>query len=905
MIYDEEHRTHFRPPSPIDKFHRSSLDRYLSNLERSQLSLVAAPAGFGKTCALAQWYFSLKESKFRCAWLTVSDSDNDPINFTKNLFEALSLEMPETKSAVSGVLDLTGSDQLFSYFRQRVSLALESVIYLFLDDLEVLQEPVAIDFLLKVVENSDNKIHFIMAGRTLEHLPFINLGLVRRTLCLGTAELKLNVPEAVELFASDNRQSWSKEFVEQLVSHTDGWMMALLAAKYQAEANRDPDQDARVSLASSADLQDYLVSEVLDHLDADMREFLLKISIVSEVNGDLANILCERGDGWGQLERIHQKNLFLSAADERQQWYKLHSLFREALLLCLRREFDAKFIQKLHERAAIWFWEKKRFHKAFFHAAESGNLGVAADWLESLGGWRLILRDGASILRSVQARFPEDFFEKSPSLIMSLMYIELKSGNVAKARKLFSDMENNSKGFSRWPAKPDHRDFADEALIMDIYIASYENTFVSAKKLQKLRDLQPSVACEDRSLGAFVDTLLCFHLTHAADFRSALDIGERALRHFLAEKSSYSVAFLRLLNSRALFAVGRMSEAENELKICADSTKNMVGPEARLLSNSAIFRAQIAYERNELDDASAFLQLAEPISLDTDNWYDSFETYFSTKASIAVLRSDSSTVNEVMAAAEEIAIYRNIPDLSERMKLRRLRIALIYNDLVKAEHLFDNLVNNGQKEKTDRLLGRYIDAVRLVGLSRYRIVNDDIDLAIESLRKAIAEASKFKWFMIETKLRVLLSAALWKGGKESDSVNELDEVVTLTLFENFKRTFVDESIILKPVLVEAVSRVSGYRTNRLKDARLNELKNLARGEVTRIKKSKESQKGFLTAKESEVVPLLAQGYSNKEIAQRLDVTENAIKYHLKNIFAKLTVHSRQDAILALRNSRLI
>lgn len=900
-----ERLTRYSPPHIPGQFHRASLDRRLEQVRSSRLTLVEAPPGYGKTSALIQWFETLREAGGEPRWLTLATSDNDPATLAQSLLDALLPGAGIAIGSASEVMGRTDPDTLISALREKLNRLSGKQVYLFIDDADTLSDPDAAELLGAMLAEGPVPSHTILAGRSLHHFPATRHRLAADVAAFDADDLKFDVEEAVAFFATDREQQWSRKYVADLVAQTDGWMMALLAIKHRAARDR-PVDPGHLLFATSAELQDYLSGEILDRLDEDARNFLLDISILEEVNGDLANELRERGDGWGLLERLHRQNLFVFSADDSRYWFRLHALFREALSLRLRRERDAEDVQRLHERAGRWFAAKGQHDKALRHLAQAECGDAAAKLLDDLGGWRLVLRDGATLLRVAQEAFPEDFFRQAPSLLMSLIYTELKAGNTGRARQLFEDMERRSAGFANWPEKPAQPPFADEALIMDVYIASYENAFVPTAKLERLRALQPSVASEDRSLGAFIDTLLAFQLIQSTDFTGALRAGERALRYFLAQKAKYSAAFMRLHASRALFAIGRLTESENELLICHDMAADIAGPEARLAAISSLFQAQIAYERNDFESASAKLEESEPFSLETDNWYDSFETYFSVKSSIAASQGDLALVTEVLDAAEETAIYRNLPSLATRMNLRKLRNLLVFGQADRAGELFRRLETEWDCTIEEAIeLARFLHAARLVGECRFRIATGEADRVMAVLTPAIARAGELQWFMIEAKLKVLATTALWRGGSREEALSLLDEVVTESLFEDIRRTFIDEAFLLQPVLNAAAERVEGYRTNRLKDARINELRTQCRSELARLGKANANRQGLLTAKESEIVPLLSQGFSNKEIAIRLDVTENAIKYHLKNIFAKLDVHSRQDAILALKNANII
>ena len=898
MAYGKEQSTRYAPPDDADRVDRPKLVKLLDHTHAAAIVLIEAPAGYGKTTTIATWFKRLHEKGQDPAWVTLKPEDDDPSELLAVLATGVNASPRDVKAAQKEIENLKSANLSSERVIDRSIFRSSCRRFFFIDDIDHISSPKTIELLNKFIELSKNRIRLFLAGRSLDHLLVSKKKLSTEVHVVGVNELKMTESEAISFFKSNDSQSWSREFVSNVIAHTDGWIMALKAMKLKFSGKPPENKAGAASLGTTFALQDYIAEEVLEKIPPDLREFLLHISIVDEVNGDLANALCENGEGWGLLERINRLNLFVTTVDARHHWYRLHDLFRETLLSRLRYRFDALKIAALHERAARWCWREGRRKKAIQHAVKSGCPDLAAEWLTNLGGWRMCLRDNADLLRAAHDSLPEEIFYSSPSLFMGLIYLELKRGEIAKARHLFDEMKIRSDGFISWPEKKDQSDFGDEALIMDVYIASYENAVIDHEKIDRLRIVQASVAGEDRTLGAFVDDILCFRLAESGDFPSALSTGERALRYFLASDSTYAACFLRLLNGRALFALGRLNEAENELHICANEMEKAAGPEASIIATSHIFRAQIYYERNELEQAGKSLALAEPIGIETDNWYDSFETYFVTKLSLLHPTADQAT--PVFEAAEEIAIYRNLPALRTRMQLRRLRNALVYGEVRAAHEIAIEVSDMAALENASRVLTSRINASCAIGLYRYQTAVGDFDDVLPKLDNAIIEASQSRWFVMLTKLRVLKAAACWNVGDRDQALNILDHAVEQSLFENFRRLFVDEFFLITPVLEAAVSRQIGHQTNRLRDARLNELHTLAKKEAAQLKKHSMRSDSLLTEKEREIAPLLGQGMSNKEIARHMGVTENAIKYHLKNLFNKLEVGSRQDAVISLK-----
>ena len=312
--------------------------RVVSRCVGQALRVIHAPAGYGKTSLLVEWHRALTAKEVRTAWLRVDSDDIRPATLIKHLCAAVEL----TGVSIETTRSLTGVSVQDIVPRIAGSLLIHEIaesgaaLHLLIDDFEVIDSQEVQDLLRHLITHAPPNLRVSLAGRTIPALGLAEMAANDMLAMLSASELRLNLDEANDLLKGAC-VVLPAEDVEVLLERTEGWPIALKLAGLWILDN--PGGVSRIASFSGrvAMLADYLTERVYRSQPPAIQDFLLCTSILSRVNGDIANRLCDRSDARQILETLEQQDLLVNSIDQEREWYRYHQLFRDYLLAHLER----------------------------------------------------------------------------------------------------------------------------------------------------------------------------------------------------------------------------------------------------------------------------------------------------------------------------------------------------------------------------------------------------------------------------------------------------------------------------------------------------------------------------------------------------------------------------------------
>src|SRR5215204_7622930 len=375
-----------------------------------KLTLVSAPAGFGKTMLLNKWLKSCEEGESSVVWLSLDEGDNDPTRFLSYLVAALrrsvdeefgegvlaALRSPETPrlEALTGALINEMAD-------------LSGEIAIILDDYNLVDSESVHGIVSFLLEHLPENAYLVIASRVDPPLPLSRLRARGQITEIGAAELAFTQEEAVAFLRGVMDLDLSTEEVATLEEATEGWIAGLQFAALSMRDRKDVSGFIESFSGSHRGVLDFLAEEVLESQPQHVREFLLRTSIRDGLTGPLCDALTDRSDGQEMLERLERDNLFVVALDEERRWYRYHPLFAEFLRDRLRRE-SPECVGELHLNASEWNERNGEVSSAIEHALSAGDheraarlmeRGIGHTWyrgeVATLLGWLGRLREAA------------------------------------------------------------------------------------------------------------------------------------------------------------------------------------------------------------------------------------------------------------------------------------------------------------------------------------------------------------------------------------------------------------------------------------------------------------------------------------------------------------------------------
>lgn len=858
-----------------------------------RLTIISAPAGYGKTSLLSDLFASLKKSDVRVAWLTLDEEDSAPAHFLSYLFatlEAAGVTLPDYKSAAE---------------RSFQDISARAVVASILRSIELLDEPVVLiidDYHRAAGKDLDNlfewllrfsppRLHVLIASRDYPQVMQEDLRVRGALLEFTSRDLAFTPDDVRRAFEAGGAGEVAPQDILRLTDRTEGWPLAVaLTIKWSLGEQKKTREVSEFS-GRTRDLARYLSEQLLACFAADTQMFLLQTSILSRICGDLANSVTGRNDSWSVLEKLEQQNVFLTPLDLEGRWFRYHPLVAEFLGDRLRRL--GQDVRELHHRAARWFDDHGLLSEALAHAAQSLDQDLVATLLERAGGWRLILDGRISLIRNYLPPPDSVQLASRPRLQLARTFLLIKCGDIDEAEAYFSSIR---------PALQNQTLSVDvqlEVQMVGNILSEYEDAPVTRGDIENterlIRGLLPT---HDTILLALANESLASQCYACGLLEESLEASSRATHYYREIGSLYGEVFTHFHQSLVKLAQGKLQEADLILSQLIGPVQGNFGPSSDLAANLAAFRAEILYAKNDIQSAHDLLSWALPHMETSDGWFDVYHSGYLTAAHCALRTHGLDSALSILERARAAADRRHLKRLRLAADLCEIELAVEAGHLARARDKADEigLYDHAGRSGGESLMPRQL-AFRL-NITAARL-NAALHRPSEHLAKLerLAQAEGFVRLLME--IRILEALESLAAGNRDLAASYLDQAISVALFEGDIRAFVRDGPRLLPLLGHLLSRESKLPTDRFRDGFVKEIQRL----ITVDNRLSEAAKaGYsLSARERDTLRILDTGLTNKEIAKQLQISPSTVKYRLKSLFRKLAVSSRKEAVKLARD----
>ena len=884
-------RSKLQPPIRLRNLvPRTRLNERLEELFDARLALVHAPAGYGKSTCLAQWRNTLLDRDVPVAWLSLDEHDADLFQFLTYVSEAC------VEARFAGGRDFPRISQEYSVVSgSEISAALVTGFakcngphVLILDDFHRARSAEVAQFVDDLLSASPANVHTVISTRELPaNLPLADLRIHDELVEITQDDLRFSADEVRTYLDYWVEAPESMDWPSELHERTEGWPVALQTVRRWTREGITIDKTLAQLSGRTSDLADYFLEQVFESLSDDAREFLLKTSILERVNGDLGSMLCEGVDGWEILQKLDQKDMFVQSLDRQRTWYRYHRLFSEFLQERLRRSPESKF-QELHHRASIWFREHGHTAEAVQHAIASGNVKACAELLEELGGWHYALRGHVAVVQSVLAKIDDDELQRYPRLWIAKIYLAIRLGKMEIG-------EAEIARFEQVYAADKSTDLAlmGEARVMKATIRVYGDKPITKETINGLEELGETIPADNNVLHATRCNLLCAMYRDVGRFDDCMAIGDQAISHYRAMGSLYET-FIYFHEGLACLRQARLRDAEALYKEGFDIAVENFGDDSDLAAIARAYLAEVSYEKNRLHKARQYLEASVRHIEKADAWIDVYLAAYLTQMKLLQATGDETKFEQTVTRAKSTAINRGLGRLGNIVELQRLELSL-RRAVDQKERSAASLSNI--RQSSDEISRQFMARIN----ARQLLIAGEYDEASDFLEEEARSARSERQIHYFISLAVLLAASRWLAGEADAAVQAFESALSASIFEGIKRPFIDEGELIKGVIREVSQTTANRRGNRLRDAFIAELI----AEIDASGESEQKEDHLLSPREREVLRYVMQGQSNREIAEAIGLSVNTVKFHLKNIFDKLGVSSRKDAVSVAIRERLV
>jgi LuxR family transcriptional regulator, maltose regulon positive regulatory protein len=875
---------------------RSRLANALNPEAGRKLTLVSAPAGFGKTTLVGEWSEERAAGGHPVAWLSLDGGDNDPVRFLSYLVASLrtldegfgevvlaSLRTPEPPpiEALTGTIINEISEP-------------PGELDLVLDDYHLINSEGVHRAVSLLLEHLPDGAHLVISSRVDPPLSLARLRAGGQMVELGAAELAFTREEAAAFLKGVMGLDPSAEDVSKLEGRTEGWIAGLQLAALSMREREDVSGFIEAFSGSHRDVLDFLAGEVLERQPELVRDFLLKTSIIESLTGPLCDVLTGRSNGQAMLERLERENLFVVALDDERRWYRYHHLFADFLRGRLERESPG-LAEELHLRATAWYEANGLISEAIDHVFFVSDNERAARLIEQ--GIPAALRRGEfpTVLRWLEA-LPTEAKRLRPRLLPRHAVALALTGRPDDVEPLLGEAEQ----LAETTAKQDRRFLLGYAAAVRSWRARLRGDAPGAvEHARRALSLLPDEDLDQRSFAA---SGLGFALRITGDLVAADEALAEALEIARAADHSYGMLSTMVWRARVQMELGHLREAEDSfgraLRFVDERGVGLL-PAAGI---AHIGMGALLYERDELDEAERELEegvrLAEQ-AREVGNLVWGYVTLSRTR----LAQGDEEGALEMAREAERVARGSDA-DLQIAIAVAWVtRLHLARGNVAQASSLeqgraagADGGAGNAGAARSAHLL---TSARLLRAQGRHR---EALGL-LEEPREA-AEASGRTGDLIE--VITLQALALWEGRERDLAVGALAKAMVLAEPESYVRTIVDEGPPMAEILsgmLQATNR--GSLDPPVASRYLRKLLAVLERDSARTASPVGGLPERLSGREREILQLVAAGKSNRRIAAELFVSVGTVKTHLNNLYRKLGAHSRTQAVARARDLNLI
>ena len=867
-----------------------------------KLTLVAAPAGFGKTTLLSEW---IPQSPRCVTWLSLDEGDSDPPRFWIYFIAALQMLNPEIGKSAQALLQAPQPPAIETVLTILINeiTAFPNVFAHVFDDYHLVQNSDIDEALAFLIEHQPPNMHLVINTRADPHLPVLRLRARGQLVEIRAADLRFTFDEASAFLNQAMGLDLSEQDIAALGQRTEGWIAGLQLAALSMQGSADVDGFIKAFTGSNRYIVNYLIEEVLNQRPAGTLDFLLQTSILDRLCGSLCEAVSGQANGQETLRKLEQAHLFVVPLDDEGVWYRYHHLFAEVLQARLRRS-QPELLAELHGRASEWYEAHGAVAEAVQHALAAGNTLQAAALIER-ERWALLGRGEANTLRSWLDQLPADTLRDRPGL--SLAYAWIYS-LLEQAEAIEPRLQAAEKALDLHASKTADQSAQLDGAIRGEIATLRAETALSRSDMPGAIDLCHNalkLLPEDNKLMLGVATYFLGH-------------GERRSGHMAeAERAYLKASSLGLQTDNLLLALhalanlssvqttmGRLGEAagasQRILQITAQGGRQ-AWPVAGLAYQGL---SKLHYEWNDLDAAERYARLS--IESGQRGGLTGLEINgCNMLASILQAQLDPDGADQVLRQLAALTERHHHPVYAARAAAWEARLRLLQGRTEQAVRWAETC----GLDSRDAVLP-YAREVEYLTLARVLIAQGRSGALQELLVRLLGAAESDQRTGSLIQILMLQALARQMQGDRPGALDSLERALLLAQPEGYVRTFLDEGEPAQSLMHEfrlaIAERAPGSSSLVAYVDRL--LSAFPGGSPTSVPQPLRDQEPTgsdlvepLSDRELEVLQLIQAGFNNQEIADQLVIATSTVKTHINNLYSKFGVHSRTQAVAMARD----
>ncbi|MGM0508985.1 MAG: LuxR C-terminal-related transcriptional regulator [Fusobacteriota bacterium] len=848
---------------------RPRLQKKLDKIIKTKLTIVSAPAGYGKTSMISNW---LENFDFKKVWISLDKKDNDPVIFLNYFITALKSLNSDIGKSIEGLINIPKLPEigvLITSLINEISKINEKFIIV-LDDFHVIENVKLKKAFQIILDNQIENMHFVILTREDPDIKISKLRLNGELLEFRARDLKFTKKEIKNFFEKSFNMKFSNEELEILNNRTEGWIasLKLISISLKDKKENEKKNFIRNFGGSHKHVIDYLFEEVIKHQEEKVYSFLCETSILDNLSTSLCNEITGRSDAEEIICYLEKTNIFLIPLDENGEWFRYHHLFQDYL----QTELTKYKMRKLHKRAAKWHEKNENLMEASYHCIKGNmdkdDLKLIVKTVDSL-----ILEGKITSVLILLEKVPDEYTEKSVELKIYQALVLFLSGNIPKAEFILMSIEED-------PELENNKIVLGKLSFFKVIISitSGKKDFhkLAKKSEELLRDSDPIFYCGSLLALGWAESSKGKVKKAIVHFKKAYFTGKKTKQPFLEA--------LALANmSITLIETGEIIKAKS---YCEQGIKSFLNSSGEMLPIGKIINVALGmayFEMNKLDKAKKCIEE----SLDILEKLGLIHMYGESKILLIAIFYNMGEKEKAMNVLQELyGMAKKIEFSYLIYKLDGIKNKIQFHE-GDIKSTKDWIEKNNNMEDFEKKGGNKL-------YIKILIENRDYKKAKNLLNKLIERKELINHGRELPELYILKSILAKKEGNEDLETEFLKKAINLTAPENFYRPFLFYINDLNSSLKKIKSLAPDF---------INALLNMS--SLNSKKDANESLIEPLTERELEILELIAKGNTNKKIAKELFITVGTTKWHLHNIYGKLGVRKRIQAVNKAKELNII
>ncbi len=795
----------------------------------------------------------------------------------------------------------------------------EQDIVLVLDDYHSITSQSIHSSLTFFLEHLPPCLHVIIATRVDPLLPLARWRARGRLTEIRSADLRFTTEETAAFFQQAVGLPLSIEEIDALDKRAEGWIAGLQLAALSMHGRKDISDFIKVFTGSHRYIVDYLIQEVFDRQPANIQTFLLRTSILERMCGSLCEAISGQPGGQAMLEHLEQVNLFLQPLDDERRWYRYHHLFAELLRHRLQRE-QPELAPTLHRQASAWFEQHDLLPEAIRHSLAAADFQSAARLIEQVG-ITLTKRGELITLSSWLDKLPAEEMQARPGLTVLRAWLLFLTGQYAAAEQQLQEIEQR---YSIHAAMQTFEGLASPPQGMQhVYHLIGEIAAIRASIVIMQGDGERTIELAQQALRYLAEDdisrgLVMWYLGLAYWIAGNLEAAVQAMVDACAYSMAHGNLYMAFMTTHELAsfqaAQGYLHQAEHTYRQALqlvneqDSSTVVLGP-------IHVGIGSLQYEWNNLEAAERFLQTGIQQCLYMENSRTALDGYI-VLTRIRHARGDQEGVQMLCEKMSSLASHPNVPPTQARFQTAFLaRIALEQGNAAEASRWAQQCGLRASDEIHPLRFNEYLILARIL------IAQGNFDDASTCLRQLFHLAQARKRIKNSIEVLILQALAHQAQGDIETATGTLEHALLLAETEGYIRLFVDEGPVLANLLIIISTKLQKQAdTSSAVPELLTYIEKLLvafgdqnfpltaaspRPSPAIPTGTRPSLAEPLSERELEVLRLISEGCSNREIADRLVLAVSTVKWYVNIIYGKLQVESRTKAVARARELKLI